>query len=731
MAAGELGRGWRDLGVVARRLDEAGPRIAAAFERLGIPCRTVGTGEALAAEALVRALRGPLGVLGGRTQAGTFEAAPLLAWLRWRARAAQPAASTALAAVDGLEIHWRKNGYPPTFERALADLDGASLDGTPLVEALHRVEHARGSAAVYKALDDAILALAPLPPASGLDGDGRPRDGHADQQRRRAAAAQGRLRGIVRGLAHAAARTGLGAHVQPADAVSRLLDGIDQARLGLPDRRLDAVNIMDAEEARFWEIPTVFLAGVAQGAFPLHPREDVLLRDDERVALREREGGFALPLARDRETRERRLFYGAMTRATRHITLFRPGASAEGDARAPSLFLRDVERIVDLGGVTTTRAPGRAAPAHDQAYTTQDWALVAAATARRADATADTRALASALLASLDPDLPRRAARWRRRKADVFEDPARWRERFEGAVAHVSATAINAALICPRRHFYRAVARVPEDDVPFDGPTFGPRERGTLVHELLRRAVLAPEAAAPDLVASLLTWAEQEGRADLKPLDAGERAVEARELERVLRLFRDRERVTQGPFAPLPTALELSFEDLELKRDGLSLRLRGQIDRVDHYEGRAVVLDYKLSKTSADAGRAGWKHGTDVQLPLYAHAVKALLGLDVVGLEWMAARERQRAVQWATGADEELAMRREGRGQARGDGDTFTARVEDALASALIVVEGVRSGAFTLQEEDAKRCGTCPWRSVCRPGQFRFGADGDDEGEGV
>ena len=727
MAAGDLPRGWRDLGIVVRRLDEAGGRILAAFRRQGIPCRLVGTGDPLAAEALVRALRGPLEILGGRSEAGAFDAAPLLAWLRWSARA--EVSAEAMARTDRLEIHWRRTGYPDDLASAVVALRRESLEPEVLLRHVRRLRESRTAAAVYRALDEAILELAPLPPAGGLDDRGVPRDRGADDRRRRAGAARDRLRQVVHGLAEAAARTGLGADVDAADAVARLLDGVDQARLGLPDRRLDAVNVMDAEEARFWEIPVVFVGGIAQGSFPLHPREDVVLRDDERDRLREIEGGFALPLTRDRETRERRLFYGALTRARRRLVLFRPGASAEGDARAPSLFLRDLERIVDLGDATTRRPPGRAAPPRAEAYTRQDWALFAAATARRADAAAGDRVLAAALLEELDDDLLRRASRWRRRSADDVSWTRTWIERFAASMAHVSATALNTALVCPRRHLYRAVARVPEDDVPFGGPTFGPRERGTLVHELLRRAVLEPEAEAATLVAAVLTWAEGEGRGDLKPLDATDRDVEARELERVLRLFRDRERVTRGPFAPRPDALELAFQDLELTRGGRTLRLRGQIDRVDQHASRAVVVDYKLSKGSATAGRKGWKDGVDIQLPLYAHAVKELLGLDVVGLEWVAARERQRAVQWSDVAEEALAMRVEGSGQTADEARTFATRVEDALDAALTVVDAARAGRFDLQDLDPKRCGTCPWRSVCRPGQFRYGVDASEDGE--
>ena len=753
VAAGALRRGWRDLGVIVRRLDEAGPRLAAAFERLGIPHRLVGAGRPLAAEGLVRALRGPLAFLAGASGGPddvAIDGPALLTWLRWCAFASGDGES--IRHVDRLEMRWRRQGWPAT-SRALR----AAGPGIDALEAhRHRLLEAHGAAEVHARLEAAILELAPLPAAGGLDAAGRPRDPDADRHRLHAVAARDRVISLLRGLARAAARTGLGEDDDAPSVVRALLDAVEQARLALPDRRLDAVSILDAEEARFWELPVVFVAGLVQGLFPLHPAQDVVLRDDERETLRSADAGLALPLARERETRERRLFYGAVTRARRHLVLFRPGSSADGDARSPSLYLRDLERVVGVRP-GETRPAGRPAPRLAESCTLSDLALFAAAHAND-PAECDPGSpvpdveLARALLARGDGSLLRRAARWRRAAADPLGESvlgpvaaegaaceARWPlDRFERSVEVVSATTLGAATACRHRHFLRAVVGVPEDEAPFAGPSFGYREEGTLLHEALRRALLEPETPAAEIAAGVLAWAARTGGRDLAPLDEVEGERLGRELGRVLTLFREREQETAGALVPAAGGLELAFgragdEPVRLGHGPGAFTLRGQIDRVDVAGRDAVVVDYKRSSGSVDASARAFEQGIDLQLPLYAAALERLLDVEVVGFEWVAATRRARRGRWSARAAALFQPRQEGTAPQACTPEDWRALLADRVASASATVEAVRAGDHALQTEDAKRCGRCAYFHVCRTSFVRgrvpeAGAEGDGGG---
>ncbi|MHC5011141.1 MAG: UvrD-helicase domain-containing protein [Planctomycetota bacterium] len=690
--------GWRDLGIVVRRIDAAGPRIVSAFARLGVPARVVGQGTALAAEPLVRAVRGALRVLGGRTDARHFQSEDVDAWLRWTAHAAGDA--DLLDAVDLREIEARRQGFPEDWT---AYRQHALPAAAPALDGLERAREAlaalRGAPSVYGALADAIGDLAPLPPYAGLDEAGRSREPEGDALRRRAAGARARLRHILGGLERAALRTGIGQQVDVREAVDDLLEAVDRAHLSLPDRRLDVVNVIDAEEARYWELPVVFTAGLAGGAFPLHPREDVLLRDAERETLSRLDGALSLPLARDREGRERRLFYGAVTRARRRLVLSRPGCTEDGEPRAASPFLRDVAGVVRARSIGTPRPPGRPAPLHAECFTRRDLALYAAAHASATDVSAEEGALARALLARGDPAVLRRAARWRRPVADPLEDDGDG-GRFRRSVEVVSPTTVNAAVACRHRHFLRRVVGIPEDDVPLAGPAFDVRDEGTLVHAALRRAVEAPEEDEAIVVEGTL-------RDHGGSMGAWERELVGRDLERMVRLFRRRETVLASPLAPIAGGLERSFGrggELTLGAGTHAFAMEGRMDRVDAHRGDAVVIDYKLSANSVTAGERGYRKGEDLQLPLYGAAVEVLTGLRVVGLEWVAARTRYRRGVFSEARVDLLDGRREGVQPKQCDDELFRRILHDAVARAGDVVSQLRRAEHVKQQEDPERC---------------------------
>ena len=348
------------------------------------------------------------------------------------------------------------------------------------------------------------------------------------------------------------------------------------------------MNLLDVEEARWWELPVVFVVGLAQGAFPLHPREDVLLHDQDRERLREGPDPFVLPLSRDREGRERRLFYVALTRARRRLVLFRPGCNADGDAVAPSLFLRAVERVVPLAEGAVHRPLGRAAPARAEACTVLDWALFAASTARDPRASEGDRELALALLARDGTDLRRRAARFRRPAEDPLPAEAGTAARFAASTARMTATSAEALVACRHRHFLRRVVGVPEDQVPFGGPTLGFREEGTLLHEALRVALADPGLSPEAAVAAAFARAAGRDRTLAAALAGPDGALLEEEMRRVVVLFRRREADLESPLAAGGGGLEVEFGQdggLLLGDGGGALRARGA-DRPGGPRGR-------------------------------------------------------------------------------------------------------------------------------------------------
>jgi RecB family exonuclease len=106
--------------------------------------------------------------------------------------------------------------------------------------------------------------------------------------------------------------------------------GLEQLRV--PDPRRNVVHVMDAYEARQWELRVVFICGLIERHFPQYHREDPILGD----AGRRRAG---LDTAADRQLEERFLFELAVTRATQQTVLSYPRFDEKGEETLPSFFL--------------------------------------------------------------------------------------------------------------------------------------------------------------------------------------------------------------------------------------------------------------------------------------------------------------------------------------------------------------------------------------------------------
>ena len=102
--------------------------------------------------------------------------------------------------------------------------------------------------------------------------------------------------------------------------------------LRVPDARRNVVHVMDAYEARQWELPVVFVCGLVERHFPQYHREDPILGDAARRLA-------GLDTAADRQMEERFLFQLATSRATEETILSYPRFDEQGEDTLPSFFL--------------------------------------------------------------------------------------------------------------------------------------------------------------------------------------------------------------------------------------------------------------------------------------------------------------------------------------------------------------------------------------------------------
>jgi hypothetical protein len=119
-------------------------------------------------------------------------------------------------------------------------------------------------------------------------------------------------------------------------------------------------------------------------------------------------------------------------------------------------------------------------------------------------------------------------------------------------------------------------------------------------------------------------------------------AVKERQLrEQVTALVRGEARETPSPGCR-PSQFEREFGPLPIRvPDGGDVWLKGQVDRVDVGEGRAVVLDYKIGSKKTYSAQVGDDAlcVTAWQLPIYAVAVRSELGISDVDARFYSLRD--------------------------------------------------------------------------------------------
>lgn len=444
--------------------------------------------------------------------------------------------------------------------------------------------------------------------------------------------------------------------------------------------------------ARGLSFRAVALLGLSEGEFPRSEREDPLLTESDREALR----AAGLPLESHLQGDEASLFYEAITRARERLLLTRPTLADDGQDWEPSPYWHEVLRLIKAP-VLRLRSQDPLPPADiaslPEALLTAargakpqaslpDWDRVEAAAeivrAREATGTTgnpwegDLHAVAPALAAHYGPD-------------------------------HVwSASRLETYATCPFMFLAGPVLGLEPRLLPSEG--YDASILGTMYHAVLegiyRRAL--PEVE-PERLRALLPVVAAEVF-DAAPTEYGFRptaywACQWEELRRVL--AETLEALIEATAGWQPVALEQAFgikgrPPLDVECEGRRLRLRGFIDRLDRdASGRLQVIDYKAG--SSPISVHDLENGKRMQLPLYALAVREALGLGEVGGGFY----------WHVGKAQPSSLRLESY-----PGGVEVA-MQTALEHALDTIEAVRAGQFPPRPPDKDCPGYCPVTAFC------------------
>ena len=325
------------------------------------------------------------------------------------------------------------------------------------------------------------------------------------------------------------------------------------------------VRVMTVHRSKGLEWPVVVVAGVQEGMWPAPRRAPGILEPERLVSA----GLLGRVDPREVLAEERRLFYLACSRATRHLVVTAT-TGTEGEADRPSRFLAEL-------GVESRSVPAVTGPL-----------TLPALVAELRRAAADQ---------SSSPDLRRSACIALARLADSRDDQARtlapladpatwWGTRglssrpvpHEGPI-NLSPSQVSALLTCPRKYFLERPVRA--EGVQGLGASLGAVIHTLVQHARTANLGLAELSGHLDRVWDRLPF-------EAAWMSAGERVEAELALSRFL--------AWQGSGDGVVVGVEVPFS-VNLRVGGHEVTLAGAVDRLDRTpDGGLRVIDFKTSR---------------------------------------------------------------------------------------------------------------------------------------
>ncbi len=518
------------------------------------------------------------------------------------------------------------------------------------------------------------------------------------------------------------------------EAVARTL-AQKSRRMGMFQR--SGVHVCGLMESRGISFRVLFVPGLADGVFPAPIRPDPILSDVERQALGHQRGDSqALKLQFRRHAEEKLLFMLAVGAARERLILTHPRLEpVTGRARAPSGFLFHLAETLEGKRMNLSNIKG------------SSWYRWIPLYLPKHPEDADALDEGEYHLARLDEDCES-ALRCLERLSPVFRAAREahasrhaiprltpydgallgeqaheiLRQCFHPARVMLSLTALEDYARCPFRYYLRHVLFLDPLQEPELALTFPARERGRLVHWILRdfyqQIVDSGEAPllssrldsyrkrmlrvvdrwcewqkAVGLTGHKMAWElEKKGlRAEMEEFIHEELAGDGRFIPRYVEVS----------FPPKPhgqTCTDLELTPLKLQLDAQTLvTIQGRVDRIDlSRDGRSArIVDYK-------SGRRGFKPqdfrgGRQIQLPVYALAARQIL--TSIGVHDVEAQYYYIGRQGGFRRDELSSE----------DIHAMEDKLQEIVA---IIVQGILSGLFMpAGEEDA--CRECDYKAAC------------------
>ncbi|MEP6714955.1 MAG: PD-(D/E)XK nuclease family protein [Terriglobia bacterium] len=349
---GETGTAFREIAVAIRDERSYLALLRSTFERFGIPARFYFS-SALKLQPAVQFLGGLIAcALGGWEHGAALEA--LRAHPGW-------GASPAFDRFD-FAVREAMPGRGLESLEALAEVD---------LDSCFTVNSWRNELlipAAWKARMEQFLAARFRP--GMLDA---PRDFSAVETQRNHVAA---VRAVAEALGHAVEFFGNAAEpMELADFWPAAAEAIETASLPIADERRNVVHVINAFEARQWDVTALFVCGMTDRDYPRKNPQNLLFSDAEIEPLRK--AGIPLRRASDLDGEEQGLFESLKNRAVKAVVLTYPLHDSGGASVDSSRLLVEMNAVAGAP-VPCQATPALAAPAPGLAGRLDSEAVLAA-----------------------------------------------------------------------------------------------------------------------------------------------------------------------------------------------------------------------------------------------------------------------------------------------------------------------------------------------------------------
>lgn len=492
-----------------------------------------------------------------------------------------------------------------------------------------------------------------------------------------------------------------------------LADALSNVPLNIVSDAQAGVTVVDAINARGLSFKAVFVLGMNEKNFPQVIKEDPIFKDYYRYVLRDGLG-FWVNQKLERFEEEKLLFFNAVTAASDRLFVSYQRVNAEGKPAVPSVYLAELARAAqtDLQSPAAVRVSARlserAAALPVGLLSPRELSGVLALGADAEEKLDEAGLLTPFAARSL------RACQKLRRFAGLNE--------YDGVIASgaevftkvngygFSPSALQDLGHCPLKYFFSKAVDLREPDENLSRHELAPNLRGTAQHQILMDFYrdLYEKGLAGQLFDSALADKLQQAADKNYTKDSYKTFgiypviwdIILQDIKDSLTDFVQKDAEYLDGF--VPSVFETFFEAEYAPADGLKMRLKGIIDRIDVNEKDKTfrVVDYK-------SGRKGSK---DLRTDILKHLIlQPFIYLILAGRtgEAKGLRPAGACLLSINKGYYKQELPQDGFDEIKPKADAFLKRL----------AELVREGKFFLNLSE--QCQYCPYAAICRKDSFK------------